>query len=440
MPSDADRLVLNPGDSVGQHRVTRLIGRGGMGSVYAAEHTLLGRTVAIKVLLPELTQNADIVQRFFNEARATTAIHHPGIVEVFDFGWTSEGAAYIVMEYLRGESLAARIESKRVSWAHAVVLMRQLAGVLAAAHAQGIVHRDLKPDNIFLVSDPEVPGGERVKLLDFGIAKLLNHAATSNPTRTGSVLGTPTYMAPEQCRGVTIDHRADLYAVGCVLFELLTGRPPFDGEGSGDILAAHIHVPPPLTSRFVSGVPADLEALVQALLVKQPSQRLQTANELVRAIDGLGSIGTGAHAPMTVVMPTPAPTMPTTLSGAASARSTPPSPRNRYLTVGILAVLATAAAGIVVVARRDPGTPQQRLVAPVAAPAALVPIDVESTPAGARVYLDAKLLGVTPFHGEVPRAAREATLEITLSGFRTQTLRVSVDQAIAQRIELEATP
>jgi len=207
-----------------------MIGRGGMGAVYAGEHVLLGRSAAIKVLLPELSQKQDVVMRFFNEARAATAIRHPGIIEVFDFGWTPEGAAFIVMEHLEGETLGRRASRARLRWQSALAIARQIAGALAAAHGKGIVHRDLKPDNIFLVSDPEVPGGERIKLLDFGIAKLAGESsATVNVTETGSVMGTPTYMAPEQCRGVAVDHRADLYSLGCIVFELCTGRPPFVG-------------------------------------------------------------------------------------------------------------------------------------------------------------------------------------------------------------------
>ncbi|HEX4422450.1 MAG TPA: serine/threonine-protein kinase [Kofleriaceae bacterium] len=274
------------GSTIGQYRVTALIGQGGMGEVYAAEHTLLGRPAAIKVLHPEMSQKQDVVMRFFNEARAATAIRHPGIVEIYDFGWTPEGAAFIVMEHLQGETLASRSERVQMQWQTALAIARQIAGALGAAHAKGIVHRDLKPDNIFLVPDPEVPGGERIKLLDFGIAKLAGDAtATANVTRTGAVMGTPTYMAPEQCRGVAVDHRADLYALGCIAFELCCGRPPFVGEGSGDVLAAHIHVPVPTMGSLGAELPAAVEALVQQLLVKNPAQRIQTAEALIRAID-----------------------------------------------------------------------------------------------------------------------------------------------------------
>src|SRR5712672_2225448 len=184
---------------IGQYRVTGLIGRGGMGAVYAAEHSLLGRPAAIKVLLPDLSQKQDVVTRFFNEARAATAIRHPGIIEIYDFGWTPEGAAFIVMEHLEGETLAHRAQRSRFHWPAALAIARQIAGALGAAHAKGIVHRDLKPDNVFVVPDPEVPGGERIKLLDFGIAKLATETANAaHMTITGQVIGTPTYMAPEQ--------------------------------------------------------------------------------------------------------------------------------------------------------------------------------------------------------------------------------------------------
>ncbi|HEX2691149.1 MAG TPA: serine/threonine-protein kinase, partial [Kofleriaceae bacterium] len=252
---------------IGQYRVTGLIGQGGMGAVYAAEHALLGRPAAIKVLLPDLSQKQDIVLRFFNEARAATAIRHPGIIEIYDFGWTPEGAAFIVMEHLEGETLGRRLARGGLRWQAALAIARQIAGALAAAHGKGIVHRDLKPDNIFLVPDPEVPGGERIKLLDFGIAKLAGDTSpTMNVTRTGAVMGTPTYMAPEQCRGVAVDHRADLYALGCVVFELCSGRPPFVGEGTGDVLAAHIHVPAPSLASLGIEVPRAVEDLVQQLL------------------------------------------------------------------------------------------------------------------------------------------------------------------------------
>jgi serine/threonine-protein kinase len=270
---------------IGQYRITSVLGQGGMGVVYAAEHALLGRPAAVKVLRPELSGTSDAVTRFFNEARSATVIGHPGIVEIYDFGWTPGGTAFIVMELLRGETLRARRGRTQLPWSTALALTRQIAGALGAAHAKGIVHRDLKPDNIFLVLDPEVPGGERIKLLDFGLAKLVDPPPGQHLTRTGALLGTPTYMAPEQCRGVAVDARADLYALGCILFELCTGQPPFIGEGHGDVLMAHINTPPPTIASLAWSVPPEIEVLVQRLLAKAPGDRAQTAEEVVRLVD-----------------------------------------------------------------------------------------------------------------------------------------------------------
>jgi serine/threonine-protein kinase len=339
--------------TIGQYRVTGLIGQGGMGAVYAGEHTLLGRPAAIKVLLPELSQKQDVVLRFFNEARAATAIRHPGIIEIYDFGWTPEGAAFIVMEHLEGETLGRRASRARLRWQSVLAIARQIAGALAAAHGKGIVHRDLKPDNVFLVPDPEVPGGERIKLLDFGIAKLAGESSPAvNVTKTGSVMGTPTYMAPEQCRGVAVDHRVDLYALGCIVFELCTGRPPFVGEGTGDVLAAHIHVPVPRLATLGTEVPPPVEALIQRLLAKSPSQRVQSAEDLIRAIDAItterahsmSDVSSGAH-------PTPASAMVTTLSGATStSRQMPAFAARRGRLITIVSAAAVMIVGFVIVA------------------------------------------------------------------------------------------
>src|SRR5262245_26807962 len=229
------------GTQVGAYRLLEQIGAGGMGAVWLAEHAMLGRRAAVKVLHKDYSARSEIVSRFFNEARAATAISDPGIVQIFDFGHHTDGTAYIVMELLEGETLDRRIRSRGpMQPTDALRVIRQVATSLAAAHARGIVHRDLKPENVFLVRDMEVVGGERAKILDFGIAKLQGDRQGWR-TETAQVMGTPLYMSPEQCRGAgMVDHRTDIYSLGCVLFVLLTGRPPFIAEGAGELIAMHL--------------------------------------------------------------------------------------------------------------------------------------------------------------------------------------------------------
>lgn len=275
------------GQSLGSYTITAKIGEGGMGTVWLAEHLQIGRKVAIKVLLPEFAQNTNIVQRFFNEAKATSAIKHPGIVEVYDFGHTPQGSPYIVMEFLEGEPLQKRLERDvKIPPPAAVDMMRQIAEALGAAHAVGIVHRDLKPENIFLLPDRRL--GVRVKLLDFGIAKLDQELRGDlDPTRAGAVLGTPQYMSPEQCTGSTnLDRRADMYALGCVLFHMLCGRPPFTEQEFGKIAIKHLTAAPPKPSVFEPTVSPELEAIVLKLLEKEPDNRYQLCGQLVDVLDG----------------------------------------------------------------------------------------------------------------------------------------------------------
>jgi predicted Ser/Thr protein kinase len=281
------------GEVFGSYRVVDEIGRGGMGAVYLAEHALLGRQAAIKVLLREMSHRQDLVARFFNEARAATAVKHPGIVEIYDFGYAADGSAYIVMEFLQGESLASRLQRRGpFAEARAAALCRQVAGGLGAAHAKGIVHRDLKPDNIFVVPDADVAEGERPKILDFGIAKLASEqSAGQSMTRTGMVMGTPAYMAPEQCKGAgQVDARSDLYALGCILFEMVCGRPPFVAEGAGEVMALHIFSQPP-PPRMFAPVSAALEQIILRALAKDPEQRFRSAEDMAAALQAVQPSG-----------------------------------------------------------------------------------------------------------------------------------------------------
>jgi serine/threonine protein kinase len=280
-------LLVNPGSHIGQYRILRKLGGGGMGMVFLAEHLLLDRPAAIKTLLPTLSQYPEIVERFFNEARATSAIHDPGVVQIFDFGYHVDGTAYIVMEVLEGESLADRLERLgTLPVGDALRVARQVASSLATAHACGIVHRDLKPDNIFLVHDSESRGGERTKILDFGICKLGRLPEDPSITAEDTMLGTPVYMAPEQCKGAAhADHRSDIYALGCVLFHMIVGRPPFECDGIGEYIAAHLHDDPPAPSSLVDGLPDVIDELVLRCMAKDPDERFQSMKALSTAFE-----------------------------------------------------------------------------------------------------------------------------------------------------------
>lgn len=347
------------GAQVGRYVLERKLGEGGFGVVYIARDTSLDRPVALKLLLPQHTSDRAMLGRFLREARSAARIAHPGIVTVFECGQLAEPhdnvVAFIAMELLAGESLAARISRGRMAVPVVRELGRQIASAVAAAHAAEIVHRDLKPDNIFLVRDPDVSGGERVKVLDFGIAKLAStDRATSEKTHALMVFGTPAYMSPEQCRSSTnIDRRSDIYALGCIVFEMLSGRPPFLGETgtAGELMGLHQHVAPPTLRSMGVEAPADLEALVAAMLAKTPEQRPESMDSIAAILGGAASFAAN-HARSTIVAGPTTPSRPTTLSAASAVSSVPAQsgrrwiyPAAAFVTVGI------SIAGIIAVTR-----------------------------------------------------------------------------------------
>ncbi len=366
------------GTIVGAWRIEARIGEGGMGTVYSARHTVMGRRGAVKVLRSEMTRQPEVVQRFFNEARAAGAIASAGIVDVFDMGQTADGTAYLVMELLEGEALSARLRRDGPMAAEtATRVARQIASALGAAHERGIVHRDLKPDNIFLVPDQETTTGERVKLLDFGIAKLHGELAADAPvTRTGALFGTPVYMAPEQCRGgVEVDHRADLYALGCILYEMLCGRVPFRAAGLGELLSAHMFEAPVPPRALMPTIPESLEQIVLCLLAKDPAHRFGSAWAAVNALDavlgrpvsasaigtatsGTASAGVAAAFATGATVATTDPDArppPTTLSAATGEAAAPATRAPRrgwpFAVAGAVVVTAVIAAAVMVADR-----------------------------------------------------------------------------------------
>lgn len=252
----------------GRWIIEKAIGAGGMGAVYLGHQRSVDRQVAIKTLRANLSETDDFVDRFFREARIATTINHPHSVTILDFGQDEDGTLYLAMEYLVGTLLSERIKEGDLTFEEILRIGVQIASALSAAHDANIVHRDLKPDNIFLLDIPG--GGTFVKVLDFGIAKVLG--AETQVTRTGQVFGTPQYMSPEQCQGHEVDGRADLYSLGCILYELVGGRPPFSAETPMAILMAHVvnEIPPLRQQREL---PDALERAITSLLAKDPNDR-----------------------------------------------------------------------------------------------------------------------------------------------------------------------
>jgi eukaryotic-like serine/threonine-protein kinase len=275
----------------GRYRIVRRIGEGGMGIVYEAEHVVIEKRVGLKVLREDFTSRSDVVERFRQEAKSASRIGHENIIDISDFGITDAGAHYFVMELLHGHDLAVELEQKGpLTPERAVRIVGTCARALGAAHAKGIVHRDMKPENIFLCARDD--GDDFVKIVDFGIAKM-NDLETGAPgqklTKTGMIFGTPEYMSPEQASGKQLDHRVDVYALGIILFELLTGRVPFVGDTFMGILTAHVLEPvPPLRSvnPRCSASP-ELEAVVMKAVAKSPADRFQTMDELARELSHL---------------------------------------------------------------------------------------------------------------------------------------------------------
>ncbi len=298
-PTPSDEVVDPMVGSIldGRYRVDSLLGEGGLGRVYRGRHLKLDRPVAIKVLLEELRELTNVRQRFEREAKTLSALNHPNIVTITDFGVEKrdgEEIPYLVMELIDGRELEAVLQDEgRLTPKRSFDIMRQLLKSLAYAHAQGIVHRDLKPGNILLRSLPD--GSEHVEVLDFGLAKFFEEGAKSEPgtklTRVGMIVGTPAYMAPEQVEGSPCDARTDVYSASLVLYEMLTGRMAFEGADASTLLRHHLITPPPTLRASMPGAnaSAELEALIQRGLAKAPSDRFADGAEMLAALEEVAS-------------------------------------------------------------------------------------------------------------------------------------------------------
>lgn len=335
-------MTLSPGDRLGPYEIASPLGSGGMGEVFRARDTRLGREVAVKVLPESFASDAVALSRFETEARAVAALSHPNILAIHDFG-TADGVLYAVMELLEGETLADRIERSLLPWRKAVDIGTAIAEGLSAAHARGIIHRDLKPENVFLTSQG------LVKILDFGLARARPASPSGNQTSVpttpvhtapGYIIGTIGYMSPEQIRGGTADARSDIFSFGCVLYEMVTGLRPFSRGSPAETMAAILKEEPEEPAAVGRTIPADLSRVISHCLEKNPDERFQSARDLAFSLKALGA---------------------SSMSSSTSAGlAIPRSPRRVGLFLAVGALLALAAGGAFLagrLSRRDVASP-----------------------------------------------------------------------------------
>jgi hypothetical protein len=423
-------------------RILRLIGRGGMGEVFEAEHTTLGKRVAIKLMLEKYTGDGEAVARFTREALAASRIGNPHIIDVSDIGTAPDGRAFVVMELLTGSPLSKLIEDGGpMAPPRAIGIMRQVLRAVHAAHAKGIVHRDLKPDNIFIIDGGEQP--DFVKLLDFGISKMIDpdlQAAATKLTTTGVVMGTPLYMAPEQAMGVEIDHLADVYACGVIMYEMLAGRPPFDGATYAVLVAKLLTTEPQLLSELRPGLAPKLIAAVHRALEKEPKSRHVSAEAFAQALPSNNSASAVELAG----------TMQSGQRAAVGARR-PQGKKFPIVAVSLALAIGIATAAVVIVMQKENG-PGESTPATSARPAAVVTppppprphvteipvppevgmLEVKSRPPGATVIIDG-----TSYSGQsqVTLKAGKHTIRVELEGYQPAETDYEIVAGVRATIE-----
>lgn len=437
----------------GRYSIEGSIGAGAMGAVYRAKQVGLGRAVALKVLRRDVAWGGDTVQRFRREAKAMSALHHPNTVHVFDFGATDDGLLYLAMELLEGELVTEQLaRCGALGLRQAVQHAQEVLHSIGEAHAKGIVHRDLKPDNIFL-SRVEGQSEPMVKVLDFGIAKAIEGERKIDQFETldGTVFGTPRYMSPEQAAGKPLDARTDLYSVGTLLYEFLTGHPPFVDVDAVVVMAKHIRETPVPLRRSAPDrlIPASLEAVVAKALEKSPSDRFQSAEEFEKALSGCLpditlsdrlSIAGAAKTPIGRLLVAPRRTRvfaAAVLGGLLLA-----------LGVGLWlsrrdAAVPTASSPVQVVVpgsstNEVAGGPAGATIAPAASARATVIVTLQSEPPGAEVSRDGTQLGVTPLE-VVMRQGEPASVSLHMAGFVDHTIELRATEP-TRLVTLNALP
>ena len=370
------------GTEVGRYRIDALLGEGGMGRVYVAVQPAIGSRVAIKVLSDACARDPDLLERFFAEARAVNVIAHEHIINVFDFARLPDGRPFIVMELVDGETLGAIIRRERAPLGGVISVVREVLSALGAAHALGIVHRDLKPENVLVTAEGHA------KVLDFGIAKLAPGPG-SRRTKTGALLGTPAYMAPEQFSGAgEVDLRADIYAAGVMLYEAVTGKLPFEAAQLFDLMRAHVEQPPPSARASRPDVPELLDAAIATALAKSPADRFQSAAAMQQALDNAShslapdqwrSLSRRRSGPMPIRPSGPNQTPGALAPTAASPTPAPTAPNRHRWLFGALGAAALATLAILAVVRSS-RAPSQATPPPHSAPPAPSPPSAPSAP------------------------------------------------------------